>query len=323
MRKLRTFIIAAAVLLCCTAAYADHYSDLYVVPIAGHTRGQNGTNWMSDVAIQNFQNAPLTVQFVVIESGASTDNVYPLTTEENSGSVIVPVGGSVLLTDVLNGHRGAASTTGALLIGGNHPFALTSRTYSQSPAGNTVGQTVPGAADFLDNTIEPIDLSTATAYLPGLVQNASYRTNLGFVAANGSGSSEGMTLSITLRGASGATLGTRSVSVAPGEVVQMQFSARTIAEESFDIGSAELRITSGTGSVVPYASVIDNQTADAAFISGAFPQNDSSLLGKSAAPPPCSAPSWSASASSSSKGAHHLASRNPLPLRWERARCFT
>jgi len=276
MRTLRTLTVAVAILLSSVAAHADHYADLYVLPVAAHTRGINNSNWMSDVAIQNFSTSPLTVQIVVIESGFDTNNVFPLATSSSDGSATVPAGGSVILRDILIGHRGSSSTSGALLIGGDKPFAITSRTYSMSPSGNTVGQTVPGARDFLDNTLAPTDLATATAYLPGLLQTNDFRTNLGFVAANGSSSDVPMTISVTLKAGDGSTLGARSFNVAPGAIMQMQFNARTVAANNFEVGAAEWRITSGSGSVVPYASVIDNRTADAAFITGMFPENEAS-----------------------------------------------
>ncbi|HEY0371607.1 MAG TPA: hypothetical protein VGD79_06375 [Thermoanaerobaculia bacterium] len=282
MRTLRIVIVAAFALMANVAAYANHYADFYVIPIAGHTAGQNGTNWMSDVAIQNFQPTPLDVQIVVIESGFDPDNVFPVATEDDAGSVTVPAGGSVLLHDILANHRGSSSVTGALLVGSDRPFAITSRTYSMSPAGDTVGQTVPPSANFLDNTLSPINLPTAVAYVPGLVQNNEFRTNLGFVAANGSGSGATMNLAITIKGQFGSTLGTRNYSIAPGAVMQIQFSAREIADANFNVGGAEFRITTGSGSVVPYASVIDNRTADAVFVTGNFPQNDTSALGTGA-----------------------------------------
>ena len=62
------------------ALLASEYSDLYLIPVAGHVSGANGSNWMSDVAIQNPQSTPLNVQLVLIESGEGMpDNVTALT----------------------------------------------------------------------------------------------------------------------------------------------------------------------------------------------------------------------------------------------------
>lgn len=273
MRNLRIPLFALLALFASLTARANHYADFYVIPAAGHTPGVNGTNWMTDLAIQNFQSTPLTVQVVVVEAGYDFDNVYPLTTDDSSGSITVPANGNVMVKDLLNGHRGMSTTLGALLVGADRPFAITSRTYSMSPAGDTVGQTVPGVGNFLDNTLSPIDLATAVAYVPGLVQNAQFRTNLGFVAANGSGSGGPMTLSVTIRDFDGAIIGTRSFSIAAGAVMQLQFPVRTMTNTNFDAGGAEFRITGGSGSVIPFASVIDNRTADAVFVTGTFPQN--------------------------------------------------
>jgi hypothetical protein len=285
MRNLRISFFAMLAIFASMAAHANHYADFYVIPAASHTPGLNNTNWMSDLAIQNFQSTPLTVQIVVIESGFDMDNVFPLTTEDGSGSVTVPPNGNVMLKDLLNGHRGMPATNGALLVGADRPFAITSRTYSMSPTGDTVGQTVPGAANFLDNTLSPINPATAVAYVPGLVQNANFRTNLGFVAANGSGSGGPMALVVTIRNAEGATVGTRSFSIPAGSVMHMQFSSRSMTNSNYDAGGAEFRITSGTGSVVPFASVIDNRTADAVFVLGTFPQNAPPMMfGKDAMP---------------------------------------
>jgi hypothetical protein len=52
-----------------------------------------------------------------------------------------------------------------------------------------------------------------------------------------------------------------------------QFSSTTIGTTQFDAGSARYRVVSGDGQIVPYASVIDNATADAVFVSGNFPAN--------------------------------------------------
>lgn len=275
MRTIRTTLL---LLVCCLAlapaAMANHYSDFYVIPVASHVPGANSTMWMSDVAIYNFGTTPLTAELVLIESGdgANTDNVQPIMTSTVNGSVVVPSGGSVLLRDVLNGHRGLTSASGAILIGANRPFAVTSRSYSMAPSGDTVGQTVLPVRDFLDGTFGSIDLATAVAYIPGLIQNSRFRTNLGMVAANGSTSGATMGVTISVRNQSGAVVGGTVMSVAPGAAMHIQFSLQSFTNATFDIGSADFRITQGTGSIVPYASVIDNSTADAVFVIGNFPE---------------------------------------------------
>jgi hypothetical protein len=251
---------------------AQNSSDLYVIPVASHTSGQFGTTWMSDLAIQNTQSAPLTVQLIFIETGeGNPNNLFPVTTTNTTGAVTVPAGGSVLLKDVLNGYRGFGNIAGSLIVGGDKPFALTSRSYSMTPAGNTIGQTVPPAANFIDNTVGVTNNQTAIAYLPGLINNAQFRTNIGFVAGNGS--SQPMSVQVTVRNAAGSAVGTRAFTIPGGAFTHVQFSISSVAPPTFDIAGAEVTITQGSGAVIPYASVIDNGSADAVFVLGQFPAN--------------------------------------------------
>lgn len=288
MKHLTIISAVAVMMLFGVAAQADHYSDFYVLPAVAHTPGVNGTMWMSDIAIHNFQTTPLAVELVVIESGEGNfDNVFPVLSGGGTTAVTVPGGGSALLKDVLKDHRGRQSVIGAILIGGDQPFAVTSRTYSMTPAGDTVGQTVPAVRDFLDNTFGRADVAGAVAYVPGIIESPRFRSNLGAVIGNGSATGETLTVTVTLRDKDGATVGTRQVNVASGSFTHLQFPARSVIGGSriMDIGAAEFRIARGNGAVVPYASVIDNVTADAVFVQGRFPANTTSSAAATDASP--------------------------------------
>jgi hypothetical protein len=273
MYKTKLLMLLVGALLAMPLA-AQNSSDLYVIPVASHTSGQFGTTWMSDLAIQNTQSAPLTVQLIFIETGeGNSNNIFPVTTTNTTGAVTIPAGGNVLLKDVLNGYRAFSNVAGSLIVGGDKPFALTSRSYSMTPAGNTIGQTVPPAANFIDNTVGVTNNQTAIAYLPGLINNAQFRTNLGFVAGNGSSSGQPMSVQITVRNAAGSAVGTRAFTIPGGAFTHVQFSISSVAPASFDIAGAEVTITQGSGAVIPYASVVDNGSADAVFVLGQFPAN--------------------------------------------------
>ena len=265
MRKTTILLLSC---LLSVSAFANHYADTYVIPAVGHVEGANGAVWMSDLSIRNFSNAPLTVQMIVIESGFDTsDNVYPLMSDaDDDGTLVIPAGNTVQLRDVMKNHRGSMNNLGALIVGANAPFAVTSRAYSNSML---LGQTVPPTRDFLDNSLGTAD-NTATAYIPGIVNSAAARTNVGFVAGS-AGSSSPMTIEVTARNAAGGAVGTRSVTIPAGRFVHVQFPVASFATIQFDIGSADFRITEGEGVVVPYASVIDNTTREASYIMGVFP----------------------------------------------------
>jgi len=252
------------------AAFADHYADTYVIPVVGHTLGANGTMWMSDLSIRNFSNSSMDVQLVVIESGENTtDNVFPLVTDDLDGFVTVGANSTVMLKDIMKGYRDRANSLGALIAGSDRPFALTSRAYSsRSP----LGQTVPAARDFFDNSLGTID-NSAVVYIPGVINNASVRTNVGFVAGSGGSASTYMVVEVSVRNATGAVVGTRRFTIAPGQFEHIQFNIRTIALSQFDVGSIDFRIVEGEGTVVPYASIVDNATGEAAYIMGQFPDS--------------------------------------------------
>jgi hypothetical protein len=259
MRK--TFFLALCTFIA-IGAPAAQFHDFYVIPVAAHSAGANGTSWRTDVSIQNIQSTPVTVEFAIVESGEGLlDNTFPVAVDASGASTVtVPAGGSVTITDVLKNHRGRAETTGALLAGGDKAFAVTSRTYNAT-ANGTLGQTVSAAGDVAS------DGSTAasTLFIPGLVQNASFRTNLGLVM---SAAAVPLTVTVTINGASGSALGTRTFSVAAGVTTHVQFPATSVAAAPFDTAGAIVRIAGGTGTVVSYASVVDNGTGDASFISG-------------------------------------------------------
>jgi hypothetical protein len=136
--------------------------------------------------------------------------------------------------------------------------------------GGSYGQTVPPVRDFIDNTLGDTSNPGAVAYVPGVLHNAAYRTNLGFVAGAGA---TGMVLEIRLKAADGATTGTRTFSIPPNRFAHVQFAASTLTSALIDAGAAEYRITGGDGAVAPYASVVDNVSQDAVFIPSIFPPN--------------------------------------------------
>lgn len=266
MRKAILLLICS---LFASGVQAAHYSDTYVIPIVGHVEGANGTVWMTDVAIRNISSTtPLTVELVLIESGFNVfDNIFPLVTDDISGSVTVAPNSTVLLEDLLEGYEDA-NVTGALILGGSAPFAVTSRAYnSDSP----LGQTVEPQRDFFDSSVGMLD-NNATAYVPGIIQNGTARTNVGFVAGS-AGSSQQMVIEITVRNQAGGSVGTRRVTVPAGVFVHMQFPVASMVNAQFDIGSVDFRVTEGEGVVVPYASVVHNATGEAAFITGVFPES--------------------------------------------------
>jgi hypothetical protein len=255
---MRAMTIFFALLIAGSALCAAPLSDFYILPVAAHTTGVGGTAWRTDVTIQNVQQTPLTVSVAVVESGEGLlDNIVPVSLN-GSATATVPAGGSATLSDILQNHRGRAETSGALLVGGDQPFVLVSRTYEAAHGAGTVGETVLPAGEAAPG---------GTLYVPALVSNATSRSNIGLFAAAGA---EPLVVEVSLRDEGGRVLGTRSFTIAPGAATHVQFSARSVAAAPFDGGAATVRIASGDGSIIAYGSVVDNASEDASFIPGGF-----------------------------------------------------
>lgn len=243
-------------------ALAGHLGDFHVVPGAGHVAGLTGSMWQTDIVVHNFENTTLTVEMGLVETGLGvSDNFFPVMVD-GATTFTVPPGGTRLLSDVLRNHRGRANAMGALLIGADRPFAVTSRIYNVDASGVSIGQTVPAAQDFLSAT-------SGIAVIPGLVANTNFRSNIGFVAA--AGAAEAVVIEVALAGATGTRLGATTFTIPPGSIAQLQVSSTSITTTPFDLATATLRILSGSGDVTGYASIVDNRSNHATFISSGVP----------------------------------------------------
>jgi hypothetical protein len=237
-----------------TAVVAADPSDLYVVPVAGHAQGANGTAWRTDVVLHNPQNIPIAVEAALIESGrAATNSVVALPFGIDAALVLSP-GETRVIADIL-GPQGR-DVTGALIIGADLPFVATSRTYAETPLGRTLGQTVLPIAIAASANASP-------AVLPALAQSDLQRSNIGlFLAA----SRTPLLVEITLASPSGEPLGTEVVAVDGEGFAHRQIHLAQIAPGAMNV-TATVRLLEGEGVIVPYASIVDNRTAEAIFVS--------------------------------------------------------
>lgn len=268
MRHTKILLSLMATVLLALPAAAAHYADFYVIPVAGHVPGAFDTLFRSDVMIQNFQETPITVEMAFVESGTGiSGNVYPL-----GEPMTIPANGSMLLEDALEDYRGMSSVIGSILIGADKPFAVTSRAYTMDENGS-YGQTVPAVADFIDDLAGDTNNATATAYIPGARSDGEFRTNIGMVAGSNGMSGMPLTVEVRLFDQSGDNLGSTEVVVMAGAINHTQFNTSTITNATFEIAGVEMRIVSGDGEVVPYISVVDNESGDGMFVLGTFPNN--------------------------------------------------
>jgi hypothetical protein len=215
------------------------------VPTAAHADGLDQTRWRSDLGLLNPNSAAANAEIRFFGTAGVASN-----------TIQVPAGAQSILTDVV-GQLGAEGQ-GAIEIATDQPVKITARTYNQSE---------PDAGCFPNGT-EGQDLRVLSAgdglaagqsgYLPGLVQNASYRTNIGLITTDDAGAR----VLVELFDGAGGKVGEYTVRLTQGQWAQEDRPFKKKAHATaLDRGYAKVTVQSGSG-VYALASVIDNVTND-------------------------------------------------------------
>lgn len=256
-------------------------SDTYLIPAAANAAGARGTRWASEVHIFNPQGHQLNIAVIFIPSGGRQASEAVVTADPN-----MTLYSENLLEDLFE-----TADTGALAIVAfpednphlpeddvlAHSFVTGSRVYNNAAAG-TFGQRIPGAIIALMN-------DGITAVADGIRNSASsgFRTNVG--AVNVGRSNVRMKVQVYHPDGSAAG-GPMNFDLPPDGHIQDALPV------TVDHGSAEFWIDddpSGESLVFPYASVVDNRSGDAVYVSPvllAFPSELAPLSagGSKAAP---------------------------------------
>ncbi len=234
-----------SVLILSLALPAAAIESVYVIPAAAHSRGAHGTEWMTDLVLQNPGDSAITVDIALVRSGEPAEGAGAF---EPLAVVAVAPGETLLLEDLL-GDNLPDEATGALILSGTAPFTATSRTYVEQPDG-TRGAAIHVARVFVDE-------GSPLAALPGVRVDGRYRTNVGvFAMADGDRPLE---IEVSVGGAV-----VQRIVTPPGEVVHSQFPIAPSGGNA--TATVEVRITGGRGIATAYASVVDNGSGDATVI---------------------------------------------------------
>jgi hypothetical protein len=222
------------------------YSFSRWVPVAAHNGGLNGSAWRTDLGILNPTTSAANVE---IDFYGGYRGIV-------SNTISVAAGAQLMLVDVV-GQLGV-SGQGALEILSDQPVTVTSHTYSR----------IPSDASCLANGTQGQDYPTLTAsgglaagqsaYLAGLVENVSFRSNIGLVNT----SLDSAEVLVELYDATGTLLVQYYVRLVPGEWEQRtQPFVYWAGQTAVDSGYARITVESGSG-IFAFASVVDNITND-------------------------------------------------------------
>ncbi len=223
-------------------AYLRPRDRSYAVAGIARAPGAGDTQWRSTLGLLNTGDMPaeVTVRFVQ-SSGTATETV-----------TLAP-GELLVWQDVVADLFGlTASTSGSLQVDADRPVVVTARTFNQGDAG-TFGQFLPGAT--------PAEMLSAGQHgiLSQLANSAAFRTNVGFVNPG----TTAVSVSVQLYDAAGNPVGTAwTGNVGPEAWRQINDVFGATGAGSQDAAYAVVEVTSATGSVWAYGSVVDNSTGD-------------------------------------------------------------
>lgn len=208
-----------------------------MIPVVGRAPGANATFWRSDVTFFN---------------PTDTRLVLSLRFNGTSKPLTIDAGETEVLADVV-AEWGRLSGSGALQItwSGETGPVVTSRTYTSVAGGGTYGQ-----------SIDPVSAFATRSFVPGLRNDASYRSNVGFV----NGGSDSETFTVKLLSQSGTELARTTLTL--DAKTQSQFAVTSLFP-NVSANPFTLQIEGdGNASLFAYGSMVDNVSGDPVFFSG-------------------------------------------------------
>jgi PKD repeat protein len=220
-----------------------------LVSAAAQTNGIGGTFWRTELTLFNAADSVAITMTFLPDSGPILTRTIALGPKQ-----------SVTYANALFDLFGLSQGAGAIAVESSSSSStpdvrVTSRTFTNSDAG-TYGQGVPDVTN---------DAFERTTYLPALISNASFRTNIGMVNRGGAA----QTATLQLYDANGELVASTSINVAPDSFQLGSLASYFPIVNSITLNSASIVVTtSATGSVSAYASVIDNRTQDPIYIQG-------------------------------------------------------
>jgi len=243
-----------------------------IIPAAAHVDGLASSLWQSDVRVTNTASQKIRYAFTFTPSGVDGAQ------EGKTTEIEVGPGQTIAMDDMIKRWYGQGSlgdgTNGTLEIrpldfaAKIGPDAISfvtiasSRSYNKTSTG-TLGQFVPAIAfaNFVGKSLPNSPSSTLS--LQQIVQNASYRTNLGLVE----GSGKSANVEVTVFNATGQPLTSFTQLLKPFEHQQLN---SFLAQRGIILndGRVEVKVLSDTGRITTYASVVDSITNDPLLVPG-------------------------------------------------------
>ena len=234
-----------------------------IIPAIAHADGI-GTRFQSDIRIANAATESVTYDISFTPSasdGTATGKKTTMVIGSNETKGLDDVVKTWFGAGVLGeGGLGTLEIRPIRLASGGAPNPLStvasSRTYAITSAG-TLGQFIPALpltsfiSDFSKDTLARISLQQ-------IAHNDRYRTNIGFTE----GSGHSVEMLVKLIDISGTVVKSVPMGLGPYEHRQSGFNGVFGSGVTLSDGRIEVEVTSATGKVTAYASVLDSDTTD-------------------------------------------------------------
>lgn len=237
----RVTVLATVLLLAAATAGAT----VWWIPAAAHAEGAQGSVWRTKLVLRSFDDESRTVTVTLLPQG--TDN----SAMQLEQQVTLPAGSTLQLDDAVQQLFGVTGAGGLRVEAPSDRLLVTSRTYNLSDEG-TFGQSIPAVRD------EAVVPAHSSAILVGLAGTDDFRTNVGWVNADG----EGIEVMVRLYAASGQLLSERTFHERPLGQTQFELFGRMGVTPVADAYAAVI----ANGRVQPYASVVAGGSNDPIYV---------------------------------------------------------
>ncbi|MGV8038738.1 MAG: pre-peptidase C-terminal domain-containing protein [Thermoanaerobaculaceae bacterium] len=256
-RSVRIALVFVLTLAAAAVALAGFSGTDVFLPSVGAKPGVPPAVWYTTVWVHNPNATPANVTFHLLERQA---NPAPLTYTD-----VVPAHDTKKYDNAIQSMF-ARQTFGALRVTSNVKVIAGSRIYSQAGTlDDSVGQFFAGVpAAFAIGVGQSTELVGVYGTQP--TAGSTFRYNFGFVETTGTGT---CAVKVTVKDATGASVGSKSYSVRQWEQVQKGFKDE-FPTQSTQNARLTVEVTGGAGKVIAFGSLVANGSQDPSTMEMSF-----------------------------------------------------
>jgi hypothetical protein len=219
----------------------------WVIPVAAHLPGAEGTFWSSSLSMWNStaRTAWVDLEYLPEKTDNSGGGL-------RTGYIRLDPGATRTLEDVLYDRFGIEDGKGVLVMEATYPITVTSRVFTGGPQGGSSGN---GVRSVTSQALRPGEM-----VLPGVRVADGFRTNIGLVTGD-----RWVRFDLELRNGDGSRLASRTLDVPPRTV--RQWSVQQLFSSGYrDPDPVGAVLVSANDDALAYMTIIDGTSQDPVFV---------------------------------------------------------